>query len=191
MPVRRDPRRWAVAAVGLGGVVVGHVLAYALAFPSPLARARHLATTGHGGFGGLATLAATVAFVALAAIGAGALRRREPVAFGHASRTLIAVQVSAFVLLELIERHLHVGATFADPAVAIGILAQVAVALALALLLRGVSRVAIAVARRLDRPCGTAVGAVWSPPASTHLLTTSDRFAPARRRGPPSPSLIV
>ena len=49
---------FAVAATAWGGVVAGHVLAYAIAYPRPEMRHEQLAMTGHGSLHGLMLLAA-------------------------------------------------------------------------------------------------------------------------------------
>jgi hypothetical protein len=145
---RADP--FALAGLAAGGVAAGHALGYALAQPDPALRAAHLAATGHGSFGLLACAAGVAALVAVAGVAwraAAGSADRAP-AFRHVA----AAQVLAFGLLEVVERGFSPAAAARDPAVLVGLLLQVAVAGALAHLVRGVVRAARLLAPRPRTP---------------------------------------
>jgi hypothetical protein len=180
--VRRSSAFVAAGAAWVG-LVAGHVVAYAVAYPSGAVRHAHLLLTGHGWMGpALLSLAATIPAV----IAAAAVRtaRAGPVATGPTAIRLAAVQVPAFLLVEMAERH-DLGAALADPAVLAGLALQVVIAGALALLLAGFTRaVALVVSRRSAisgqvRPLSDVLPALEIPPASPH-------FGQARVRAPPS-----
>jgi hypothetical protein len=171
------------AGAAWAGLVLGHLLAYALAYPDPAGRRAHLAGTGHGWLDlvTLSLLAVVPAVLALTAI--RALRG------GHGGATwlrLSALQVPAFLLIEVFERGSSIDRAFTDPAVLLGLVVQVVVAAVTALLLGGLARAVAAVASRLRvrRPRPAPVRcpdlAELLPP---HLL----RLARTRRRAPPLP----
>lgn len=171
------------AGAAWAGLVLGHLLAYALAYPDPVGRRAHLAGTGHGWLDlvTLSLLAVVPAVLALTAV--RALRG------GHGGATwlrLSALQVPAFLLIEVFERGSSIHRAFTDPAVLLGLMVQVVVAAVTALLLGGLGRAVAAVAGRLrvrrPRPVPMAHPhlAELVPP---HLL----RLARIRRRAPPPP----
>jgi hypothetical protein len=177
---RRDGRIAAGAA--WAGLVLGHLLAYALAYPDTAGRRAHLAGTGHGWLDlvTLSLLAVVPAVLALTAI--RALRG------GHGGATwlrLSALQVPAFLLIEVLERGSSIDQAFADPAVLLGLVVQVVVAAVTALLLGGFARAVAAVSRlRVRRPRPTPIGRPHVPElVPPHLL----RLARTRRRAPPLP----
>ena len=155
-----------LSGVALGGVVLGHLLGYAIAFPATAVRDHHLAETGHAGFPDVAAFAAVVAAVGLVLVAGRAVRRRSCLPTGAIAARLAAMQVPVFLLLELAERRLDVAATLADHGVVLGLVAQLAVAITLAVFVRGIERAVrtIASARRpASRVAAATAGAV--PPA--------------------------
>jgi hypothetical protein len=178
-------RRSAVAlGIAAGGMVLGHVLAYLIAFPVGAARHRHLMEAGHDSFHTVVTVAGLLAGAAAAAVVVRGLRTGGRTS-APLARSLAALQVGGFLLLEVIERHGRIDLALADPGVRVGVLVQVVVALALALLLRafvGVVRAVVSLlrrgARKRPRPVPPPVVAVLRPPAAELL-------ASARRRAPP------
>ncbi|MFB3738652.1 MAG: hypothetical protein ACE14W_06775 [Candidatus Velamenicoccus archaeovorus] len=174
------------AGIGAGGVIVGHLLAYVLTFPVGAVRYRHLMEAGHGSFHAVVMVAGLLAGGAAAALLIRAVRAEggPPV---PSARLLATLQVSGFLLLELLERHGRIDLALTDPGVRLGIAVQVLVAVGLAVLLRAFVRVVRAVASLLRRrfrirPASPPQPAVPArrPPAAALLA-----FAP--RRAPPDP----
>ncbi len=170
------------AGTAWAGLVIGHLLAYALAYPEEGTRRAHLAATGHGWLDivSLSLLAVIPAVLLLTT--EGAIRRR-PAVTGWSR--LAALQVPAFLLIELAERGSAIGGAFTDPAVLLGLVLQLVVAGVAALLLRGFSVLVAAVARprqareRAERARFPALPQIASP----HLV----RLVRSRRRAPPLP----
>lgn len=133
-----DRDRWLALGLSTGGVIGGHALAYTLAHPLVAAREAYLSQTGHAGFELLSAVGFAAAGLALAlAFVRGA--RREGRAPGVL--TLLWIQVALFLALELSERGFDVAAAATDPAVLLGVPVQLALAVALALVARGVVEV--------------------------------------------------
>jgi hypothetical protein len=178
-------RRDALIAAGTAwaGLVLGHLLAYTLAYPGEAARRSHLAGTGHGWLDvvTLSLLAVVPAVLALTAI-----RSLSAGSRGTTWIRLAALQVPAFLLIEVAERGASFDRALTDPAVLLGLAVQVVVAAVAALLLRGFSRAVAAVAARFgpSRAPSTTAPAVAAPDlAPPHLV----RLVRARRRAPPLP----
>jgi hypothetical protein len=178
-------RRDALIAAGTAwaGLVLGHLLAYALAYPGEAARRSHLAGTGHGWLDvvTLSLLAVVPAVLALTAI-----RSLSAGSRGTTWIRLAALQVPAFLLIEVAERGASFDRALTDPAVLLGLAVQVVVAAVAALLLRGFSRTVAAVAarRRPSRAPSATAPAVAAPDVEPpHLV----RLVRSRRRAPPLP----
>jgi hypothetical protein len=165
------------------GLVLGHVASYAVAYPSGQARHAHLLLTGHGWMGpALVSLAAAVP--AVLAIAAARSARNGPLAVRPLAARLIGVQVLAFLLVEVAERHADLGRALSDPAVLIGVVVQALVAVALATLLNGFTRSVVAMVRRRRRT------RIRTRPASQRAAQLLVPLRPAllaapRRRAPP------
>jgi len=147
-------RRIATLGVAVGGVLLGHQLTYLLIDPRVHARAVLLRRTGHAYLGIANDLALVAALTGLAALFVGQLAAstrgdRD----GNLTRRIVAFQVSAFVLMEVIER-LTTGAPLSGLArvLAVGIVAQAAVALLAAVVIGLLLRTAERVAAALGRP---------------------------------------
>lgn len=172
--------------IAVGGMVLGHVLGYLLAFPVQALRAEHLATTGHGSFPALGILALAVAGCSTLVVGARALREDGDVALAPATAQLLRVQVPVFLLLELVERGWDPVRTLADPGVRIGLVVQALVALAIAAILgtlvRGVRALAGAAPRSWPRPASLPLP--FPRPTPSPRPT---RHVGSRRRAPPRP----
>jgi len=176
----------ACAGLATGGIVIGHLLGYLLAFPNGPERHEHLAAVGHGSFRWLGLIALAMTGLSLLALGARALRGEGGVPPGRTALLLASLQVPGFLLLELVERHFDPAATLADPGVQIGLLAQVLVALATAVLLRAFVRAVAVVAALLRRRRQHAPVARPAAPAIL-LRAGADLLVGARRRAPPGP----
>ena len=190
---RTDTARATVAALtATSGLVLAHVLDYAIVMPSASARQAVLAQTGHGYFHSAVDTALASAILAIvAALVTGFHRERagvtRPSSFGRWARPLMAVQAAGFVGLELAERAAaHAGLHhYTDPTIPFGVLVQLAVAalaaLALVLLERAGERL-VRVRRRSAMPPRPAV---WPRP-SMDVLPSNRFLRPGRSRAPPS-----
>jgi hypothetical protein len=168
---RRDTALAALTA--WTAMILGHLLAYVVAYPDDRTRHLHLALTGHAWMGlAVASLAATIpALLVLQAIRATRDRPGGPVSW---LPRLVVAQAVGFVLVELVERHLSLVEMATDPAVLLGLVAQVLVALVAATVLHAFGRAVVAVASRSRHP------PIRDPRARrlSHLIR-------ARRRAPP------
>jgi hypothetical protein len=157
------------------GLVLGHVASYALAYPSGQARHAHLLLTGHGWMGpALVSLAAAVP--AVLAVAAARSARHGPLAVRPLATRLLGVQILAFLLVEVAERHADLGRALSDPAVLVGVVVQALVAVAVAALLSGFTRGVVAVVRRRRR---------------ARLLTRPDSQPASQLRAPHRPALLA
>jgi hypothetical protein len=185
----RPPARWrALAGLAAGGVVLGHLLAYVLAFPDDHERHEHLAATGHGSFQLLGLLTLAVAGVCPVVLGAWALRDGGGFPLRSAALLLGCLQVPAFLLLELVERHLDLPLTLTDRGVLAGLVLQVVVALAITILLRAFVR-AVQLTARLLRRRRRAPARIRPHAPAILLPAGAELHVGTRRRAPPAPVL--
>ncbi len=184
----RALRWWSLLLVP-GGFVAGHELGYQGA--SALG-STPVAVGGHGYLSALLLIGAPFAFAALArSLLAGFRDELPPVRWS----TLAGAQVSLFLAVELAE-HMAAGLspaqTLAQPAVVLGLLAQLAVAGVLALILRSSHEAGAAVAavrRRRRTVLRRPVAPRWrhlSPAAVPAVVPVSS----LSRRGPPLSPVI-
>jgi hypothetical protein len=184
-----------LGGLAAAGVVVSHSLSYLFVAPDPHARSLLLQETGHRYFTWIAAIAVGALIAGLAG---GTLQRlhagrsgtwSRPRVFAAAATTLAALQIIGFIVLEGTERAV-VGAgvthIFAEPAIAVGIVMQIVVALVGALLLvalaGGVDRIsALFGATPSDR--ATRIVTWWA----TSVLPPNLQVAGSGRtlRGPP------
>ena len=173
-------------AMAASGVVLAHQLAYFLARPDPHSRAAALERTGHGDWSLVVALALGLLVAAAAAQVRRSVGSGEPRLPTTALR-LASLQLLAFLALEAAERSLAGGdvlALAADPAVLLGIVAQIVVAVAGAKLIAAVGRAAAAWGRRRSRVPRRAGSA--PRPAETFLKPSCLAAAGAGGlRGPP------
>ena len=151
-------RRAAATAWALIGLLLGHQLAYAATYRDPNVLLHVLRDTGHNWLalspviGGLA-VAIIFMTSAQGAARQGSMRRRFV--------TLAALQLSAYIAIEVIERLAH-GSTFGDlpsqltagsgtTLLAFGVIAQLGVAAIVALLSRVVERVIVRLLSSMSR----------------------------------------
>jgi hypothetical protein len=196
--MRDDPkvRRLSVLAVVAGGLLLGHALSYLVAVPDPHSREALLERTGHAyiPFAAQVALILALASAAILAMRAVAGRAADlgPGARGLAPK-IASIQVSAFVTLELVERW-STGAGFADllndHLLALGVVAQIATAIAGASVLRWVWRTAVRAgsfaprAGRRRRPVGALLPIVFRPCLPPRVALLASTSAP---RAPPGP----
>lgn len=128
-----------LAGMAWGGVVAGHLLAYAVAHPHPAIRHEQLAVTGHGSFHAMLLLAALSSGLGLASAGVRSLRGRAVPRGSSTALVLAAIQIPAFALMDLAERGFSLSSFVTDPAVPLGLVLQVVFALVLSRLMRVVA----------------------------------------------------
>jgi hypothetical protein len=148
-------RRVWLGCLALSGVLAAHLISYFIAAPHPHERRALLEVTGHGSQNVMFAVAIAAFVAAVAAFVprwlASSPRRpashlRCPVAMG-----LVAMQTVGFLGLEAVERiHAHGTASglLSEPAVLIGLVAQVAVAIIGSLLLVVVAETVEVLTRR-------------------------------------------
>jgi hypothetical protein len=154
--------RLPLTGVAVAGAVVGHMVAYVLAVPSPTVRVALLGATGHAYWTaaiaaasvlGLASLATTVARRFRAGLLAG--RPQPGERLSRVAAQLAGFQVAIYLVQETLER-LEAGipphALLDGRLLVTGVVVQSAIALVLAALLTLAGRAAEAVGRALRRP---------------------------------------
>lgn len=175
--------RWVVLLLVPAGVVLGHVAAYQLVYHDH--EARHGALAGHGYFRSFAMAAAVCGLAALVRAVVGERRRRARRA---SVRALAAMQLAAFTALEVGERLLAGRAAsnaLSEPAVWVGLLAQLCAAVLLAAVVRWLGPLLAGLL-----PSTPALGALPSacaPPGRTATSRRGERpgLSPCTLRGPP------
>jgi hypothetical protein len=140
---RRDHRLYWLSGLAFAGVVFAHRLAYIVAFPDPHHRSTVLESTGHHylpllGVLSIAALAAgIIGLVAQRLLHAGARRPGLDLNFRSVAAHLAVLQCAGFLGLELTERLLsgaELELLLAEPATVVGLLVQLVVAIAGAIL---------------------------------------------------------
>jgi len=156
---RRFAHRLPLTGVAVAGAVVGHMVAYLLAVPSPTVRVALLGATGHAYWTAAIAAASVLGLASLAAtlgqrFRAGLLSD-PPQAGEHLGRLagqLAGFQVAIYLVQETLER-LEAGiparALLDGRLLATGVVVQTAIALVLAVLLALAGRAAEAVGRAL------------------------------------------
>jgi hypothetical protein len=166
------------------GVVVGHLAAYLLAYPAQGPRHAHLAITGHR-WVGLATMSLlAVVPVVVLAVAVRSFRTERAWSGSALALRLMAIQIPAFALIEVVERRGSLSRTLADPAVFVGLVLQPLAAVLVAWVLDLVRRAARAVMVRL-RPTYPPVLRSFPRPALEHVPSRRRLLLPTRRRAPP------
>jgi hypothetical protein len=173
-----------IGGLAWSGVVLGHLCAYLLAYPAEAERATRLADTGHGSFP-LLLVSALAAIPGILSLLAVRVMRgdRSPSLFSTAV-WLAAIQVPAFLAMEFFERGLSLEQMVLEPAVLVGLVIQVLVAVISAVLVKTFVRAVVALTSRLRRLPRQAPARLLAPtmghrPKRLVFLTS------ARRRAPP------
>jgi len=159
---RRVASRLPLAGVAVAGAVVGHMVAYLLAVPSPTVRVALLGATGHAYWTAAIAAASVLGLASLAAtlrrrFRAGRLAGRpEPgERLGIVAGQLAGFQIAIYLVQETLER-LEAGipahALLDGRLLVTGVIVQMAIALTLAVLLTLAGRAAEAVGRALRGP---------------------------------------
>jgi hypothetical protein len=181
--VNRTSRALLLGPLAFAGAVTGHVLGYLVSHPEAHERSAALLSAGHGSFGRLVTGAAAAGAAALVVLAVRA-GRREAIRFRWLAARLVPLQIAIFALLELAERGFDPQRTFGDPAVFVGLAAQILVALGAALLARGVEDV-VRSFRSLALPRQRAPARSPLPRRASILRARSGKRWDALRRAPP------
>ncbi len=173
------------------GVLLGHWLAYTVAFPAAALRQQALEEAGHSYWLKAVRLAVVLAVAGLAVVvGRVARDRSQPAAEGFAtvSRRLAAVQVAAFTGMEVVER-LVTGAPLAHmldhQVFFLGLAAQVVVACAGALFLLWFGRAAASLVEALRPDPPPRARATAPRPASAAVRLVPALAGAGGVRGPP------
>jgi hypothetical protein len=181
----RALRWWSLLLVP-GGFVAGHELGYQAATALGASPA---AAGAHGYLGALVLVGTPFAFTAVArSLLAGYRNELRPVRWS----TLAAAQVALFVGVELVE-HVHAGLspaqTLAEPAVLLGLVAQLAVAAVLTLVAGSSHEAAAAFAVRRHRVAVAPKVPLWCPAPGTPVPAVVP-VSSLSRRGPPRSPVI-
>ena len=182
----RRPGALLTVAIAWTGVVLGHLVAYLLTYPTQGARHLHLVLTGHTWTGLAAASLLAIVPVVLLTVGIRSIRAPGTWAGSDLAIRLAAIQLPAFLVIEMLERGWSLSRALSDPAVFVGLILQPLVAVlaawALELLRRGVRAVAA-----LLRAPGASVRKSHPRPGLDALPLRSWVFLPARLRAPPPP----
>jgi hypothetical protein len=197
---RRFAHRLPLTGVAVAGAVVGHMMAYVLAVPSPTVRVALLGATGHAYWTqaiaaasvlGLASLAATLRRRFRAGLLSGPPQPGEHL--GRLAVQLAGFQVAIYLVQEALER-LEAGipahALLDGRLLVIGVAVQSAIALALAVLLAAAGRVAEAAGRAL-RPRPRRAEPAGRPVAGRVVAWPSWLLAAGRGSRAPPRSLVT
>jgi hypothetical protein len=156
---RRVAHRLPLTGVAVAGAVVGHMVAYVLAVPSPTVRVALLGATGHAYWTaaiaaavvlGLASLAATLGRRFRAGLVSGPPQPGEHL--GRVATQLAGFQIAIYLVQETLERleaGIPVHAVLDGRLLVTGVIVQTAIASVLAVLLAAAGRVAEAAGRAL------------------------------------------
>jgi hypothetical protein len=183
MHIVRRPGIVLTIALAWVGVVAGHLVAYLLTYPTQSVRHVHLELTGHSWMGlARGSLLGAIPVVVLAVV-VLALRPGSTSGAALVPR-LLAIQLPAFAMIEVLERGSVAGAA-SDPAVFVGMVLQVVLAVVAAWLFDLLTRAVRAVVRILERR--TRARSSSAPALDEHPLRL-ELLLPARRRAPPLPA---
>jgi len=178
-----------VLGFALGGVLLGHTVAYRILIPDAHARALELAASGHGYLSGANVVGLVAAVVALAALFLGGVLRTNQVAPLHLAARLVGFQMAAFLSMEVLERIASGGGTqHLAPVLLVGLPVQATIAILVALVARLLLRVAAAIADLLTR------SPVWASTVVAFAGSSAEPRRPDRTGSPPGrapPSFVV
>ena len=189
MSARGSSRPSLVLGLALGGVLLGHTVAYRLLIPDAHTRALELAASGHGYLSGANVVGLVAAVVALAALFLGGVLRTNDAAPQRLALRLVGFQMTAFLAMELLERIASGGGTQHLLTVLLtGLPVQALIAVLVAFMARLLLRVASAIAERLTRP------PAWADTVAVSVGAPAEPRRPDRTGSPPGrapPSFLV
>jgi hypothetical protein len=146
-------RALVIGTLAWSGVVVGHLVAYQLTYFAQAERLTRLAETGHGSFSLLLVSAIASIPAILSLLTVRAVRGDQSPPLLSMTVWLAGIQVSSFMAMELIERGMSLDHFLLEPAILVGLVVQVLVAVTSALLVRVFFRLVVALSGRLtDHP---------------------------------------
>jgi hypothetical protein len=197
---RRVAHRLPLTGVAVAGAVVGHMVAYVLAVPSPTVRVALLGATGHAYWTAAIAAASVLGLASLAAtlrrrFRAGLLASRPQPSdrLGRVAGQLAGFQLAIYLVQETLER-LEAGipahALLDGRLLVTGVVVQTAIALALAVLLVAAGRVAEAAGRAL-RPRPRRVEPAGPPMVDLVVAWPSRLLAAGRGSRAPPRSLLA
>jgi hypothetical protein len=188
---RRDRTHTAIlATLGACGAVVGHLVGYLISHPVTDVRHRVLNSSGHSSLESLPAVLLIVGFTVL--LGQATFSTRyegRTLRIPSTWMRLCVVQVALFAFFEVSERVAHgvAPAVWREPAVWLGLLAQIPVALLGAWLMYLTRRVARGVtARRSALP--VQISSLDVPTVLTEIQFRSLAVTPIGSRAPPLPT---
>ena len=194
MTANHSTPRLRLALLGVGGVMLAHIVGYVVAYPDAGSRSLQLAHTGHSYW---ETAMIVVLFgVLVAVLGELVLshtRARNgesgsPPAVRRLWSRLAPGQIVAFTLLEVAERAFHGehASAWTEPSFWAALPVLVLTAWLGALLLRAAGQIGQALARCTLGPNDSDADALWFPPAND-AIASSAVLHWVRRRAPPGP----
>ena len=187
--IRPGTRLW-LGGLAAGGVAVAHLVAFLLVAPDPFRRQRLLESTGHGAWPLIVSLAMGALVVGLAGLAARPPARPGWRARGHVLGRLLLLQMTGFLLLEVVERLgtgkglTAVGELSSEPVIIIGLAAQLVSALVAVLLLSFLDRIIVTLVE-LFRVRARAPRTLPSGLVDRQLPVRMFATVPANPRGPP------
>lgn len=194
MSERRIVAGRALTAFAALGVLIGHWATYWLAVPNPTLRESILIATGHSYWMSALKVGVVLAVTACVMVGMRAASRdggyqgRTSDAFVWAALRLAAIQMFAFVALEVAERAAvgdPVSLVFANHLLVVGLATQVVVAVAIAALSVATAQLIRRVITALHRRPASRSVHVHLRPTQQRARLTAGLIAVVTTRGPP------
>jgi hypothetical protein len=187
----------ALAAVG---VLIGHWIAYWLAVPNPTLRESILVATGHSYWMTALKIGVVLGVTAFVMIGlrtistGGGYQGRTKDAFVWAGLRLAAIQMVAFVGLEVAERAVigdPVAQIFANHLLVVGLATQVIVAALVALVSVCLARIVRRLYRMVHRAPQSRSSVTGLRPSKIHVPLRPGALSRYGIRGPPAPASVT
>lgn len=186
MTSRPSSRPSLVLGLALGGVLLGHTVAYRLLLPDAHTRALELAASGHGYLSGVNVVGLVASVVALAALFLGGVLGTNRTTPSHLAARLVGFQMAAFLAMEVLERIASGGGADHLPSVLlVGLPVQALIALLVASAAWLLLRAAAAIAGLLSPTPAWAETVLGSRDASAEPRRP-DRIGSPPGRAPPS-----
>jgi hypothetical protein len=176
-------------AIAWVGVVLGHLAACFLAYPSAAGRHVHLQASGHTWVELAGPSLLAIVPVILLALAAGVIRGAPAVTGSGLALRLMAIQIPAFVLTELVVSGAAPGWSPAEPAVFLGLVLQPLIAVVAAWLVDLFQRAVHTLVTRLHRSPAPAPRSFPAPPRRA-IRPRHRLLVHAQRRAPPLPSTV-
>jgi hypothetical protein len=189
MSPRGSSRPSLVFGLALGGVLLGHTVAYRILIPDAHTRSLELAASGHGYLNGANVVGLVAAIAALAAVFLGGVLRTNQVVPRHLAARLVGFQMAAFLSMEVLERVASGGGTrHLAPVLLVGLPVQATIAILVAVVARLLLRVAAAIADLLTRT------PAWISMVVASARVSAEPRRPDRTGSPPGrapPSFVI